>query len=625
MAQSPLLRDQSSRVKLAVVGVLMLLVYLAISWLSFACEQSDDEKTRPLLLVLSLFTVAGGGYLFACWQLIWNKAAQRTDGSGFEGLMIIVGFGVLFRLVLLFSIPIQEVDLYRYLWDGIVVSEGISPYEYSPQEVELVPSKGIPNYRTKSLEREDLERLARLATSPAVEKTFQGVHFEQYTTPYPLTNQLPFAIAATIGKRVGSYWGMLYAMKGVLILFDLATAFLLVMLLKRLCLPTDWVVAYLWCPLLLKEIANSGHLDSVAVFFNVAAVCLMVATYWRWGRTEQDEQGQGGTEPRVASSIIGSCFIAVLLGLAVGAKLFPIVLGPIWAVLMFKRMKFAAVVPLFVFAVVTAVLLWPMLRKAHFVHDAVEQARVTLARTFGDEDYQAAPLDRGPPAGIEAFVSRWEMNDFIFMLIIENLKPYGQTAQQYAQNNESTVSKVWFVKTSNQWRHEFADWYSEITGCQKFAGPFSFTRRLTLVMFTLIVVWTCARMWRHDHPVVLLELVFLSIAWFWFLAPTQNPWYWTWSLPWLMFCRNRIWYFVAPVAMAYYLRFYFEYHGAVDGGAPGLMGTPYGGTAFFDYIFPVLEFAPILLGLLITSTAAFWRQADRIGPDRSSEEAQSGL
>ncbi len=608
MTQSPLLRDQSLRLKLSLVGVLMLLVYLAISWLSFDCEQSDPEKARPLLLVLALFTIAGVGYLYLCWQVIWKNSADQSpesSGSGIQGLMIVVGLGVLFRLVLLFSVPIQEVDLYRYLWDGIVVSQGISPYEYSPKEVELVPSKGIPNYRSKLTEREDLESLSRLATSPGIEDTFHGVHFEDYTTPYPLTNQVPFAIAATIGKVIGTYWGMLFAMKGVLIVFDLATAFLLVLLLKRLSLPSIWVVAYLWCPLLLKEIANSGHLDSIAVFFNVAAVFVMVATCWQIAPSADAEAGEDRADVVRTSSFLGSCFAAVLLALAVGAKLFPIILGPIWALLMLKRLKLAAIVPLIIFGVVTTALLWPMVGKTQSVHNAVEHAKELLAAVKGGAGYQRQPLDLGPPAGIEAFVSRWEMNDFIFMIIIENLKPYGRSAQQYAEENESTVSKVWFVKTSNQWRHRFADWYSEMTGCQKPSAPFSFTRRLTLVMFSLIVVWTCLRMWRHDHPFVFLEMVFLTIAWFWLLAPTQNPWYWTWALPWLVFCRSRIWYVVAIVSMAYYLRFFFEYHFMVAADEPGLMGTPYAGTAFFDFIFPVLEFAPILLALLVSSGLGF--------------------
>ena len=603
----------------------MLLIYAAITWFSFDCEQADPKASRPILLVMSLFTVAGLGYLLVCWQVIWkrpthlstagaddssNVSAESRPISLRQGLMIIFGFGIAFRLILLFSVPIQEVDLFRYIWDGTVISQGINPYEYSPQEVMFYPTKGIPNYRTTVIEREDLAKLSAIATSPGMDEAFKWVHFEQYTTPYPMVNQAPFALASVIGRSVGAfvqqrtedpmsvYWSLLFSMKGVLILFDLATALLLVGLLKKVMLPQVWVVAYLWCPLLLKEIANSGHLDSIVVFFTVAAVYLMVGAYWKFDQTnEASDVETNQSSPVIAfsrrSSLLGSCFAAIMLALAVAAKLFPVVLGPIWALLMLKRLKLLAIVPLVLFAVVTAVLLWPMVGRTDFVRKIIDPAKIV-------KPGEALPPPDAPPAGIEAFVKYWEMNDFIFMVAIENLKPYGESAQQYAAANESTESKVWFVKTTNEFRHSVADWYHELTGVAKRAAPFSMTRRITLVIFLLIVVWTCVRIFRQDDPRVLLEMVFLTIAWFWFLAPTQNPWYWTWALPWLVFCRNRVWFVVSVVAMAYYLRFYYEYHGMVGPEENGLLGTPYAGTAFFDFIFPVLEFAPILLALFLS-------------------------
>ena len=598
---------------MCVTGFLMLLIYAVITWVSFYCEQSDPKTSRPLLLVMSLFTVAGLGYLLVCWQLIWQKSTGDSNESSTkswpQGLMIIFGFGIAFRLILLFSVPIQEVDLFRYIWDGTVISQGINPYEYSPQEVLLYPTKGVPIYRTTVIEREDLAKLSAIATSPGMDEAFKWVHFEQYTTPYPMVNQAPFALASAIGRSVGGfvekqtgepmsvYWSVLFAMKGVLILFDLATAVLLVGLLKKVLLPQIWVVAYLWCPLLLKEIANSGHLDSIVVFFTVAAVYLMVGAYWKLDPTQESAQDdENELSPTVNfstnSSLLGSCFVAILLACAVAAKLFPVVLGPIWAVLMLKRLKLLAVVPLVMFTVLTAVLLWPMVGRTEFVRNIIDPVEI--------EPGQPMPPLVAPPAGIEAFVKYWEMNDFIFMVAIENLKPYGESAQQYAAENESTDSKVWFVKTTNEFRHWVADWYHELTGVSKRAAPFSLTRRTTLLVFFLIVGWTCVRIFRQDDPRVLLEMVFLTIAWFWFLAPTQNPWYWTWALPWLVFCRNRIWFVVSVVAMVYYLRFFFEYHGVVGPEDNGLLGTPYAGTAFFDFIFPVLEFAPILLALFLS-------------------------
>ena len=616
-SQSSTETNHSSQTKLlCVTGFLTLLIYAVITWLSFYCEQADAKDSRPLLQVIAFFTAAGLAYLFVCWRLIRPNHAEVSDESSsnlkLQGLKIIFGFGIAFRLILLFSVPIQEVDLFRYIWDGTVISQGINPYEYSPQEVQLYPTKGVPNFRTTVIEREDLAKLSAIATSPGMDEAFKWVHFEQYTTPYPMANQAPFALASIIGRSVGDfaykqtddpmsvYWSLLFSMKGVLIVFDLATAVLLVALLKKVWLPQEWVVAYLWCPLLLKEIANSGHLDSIVVFFTTAAVYLMVGAYWRVdviGHTSEppeDDANQSALAQNFSnnSSLLKSFGVAMMLALAVAAKLFPVVLGPIWAVLMLKRLKFLAILPLILFAVITAVLLWPMVGRTDFVSKIIDPVVVNADGTMPPPD--------SPPAGIEAFVKYWEMNDFIFMVAVENLKPYGESAQQYAAANESTESQVWFVKTTNEFRHRVADWYHELTGVPKQAAPFSMTRRITLVVFFLIVIWTCVRMFLQDDPRVLLEMVFLTIAWFWFLAPTQNPWYWTWALPWLVFCRNRIWFVVSVVAMAYYLRFYYEYHGVAGAGESGLLGTPYAGTAFFDFIFPVLEFAPILLALFLS-------------------------
>lgn len=603
----PAANPESSRVLkvLCTSGLFMLVVYAAICWFSFDCEQSDPNQSRPLLLVVGLFTAAGISYLFVCWQAIWRNLGTSASVSCSRCMMVVLGMGVLFRLILLFSVPIQEVDLFRYIWDGTVISEGISPYEYSPQEVELYPTKGVPNYRTTLVEREDLARLSKIATSPGMDQAFPLVHFENYTTPYPLINQAPFALASMIGRTTDSFWGLLFAMKGVLVLFDCATALLLIGLLKRLALPTIWVVAYLWCPLVIKEIANSGHLDSVVVFLTTAAVYLMVTMYWKIDPPTTDLTTDPTTDlttfARVDEGLIAkSCLIGVVLASAVAAKLFPVVLGPIWAVLMWKRIKFASIVPLVVFAVVTAVLLWPMVGKTQYVRSSIQQVKTQFFNHDGQENQDVPKLKAAPPAGIEAFVKYWEMNDFIFMILVENLKPYGDTAKQYAAANEDPTSKVWFVKTSNELRHAVCDFYAQFTGVPKRSAAFSLTRRTTLVVFFLIVLWTCVRVWRNDEPLLMLEMVFLTIAWFWLLAPTQNPWYWTWAMPWLVFCRNRTWFVVSVVAMAYYLRFFFEYHGIVGPDQPGLIGTPYAGTAFFDYIFPVLEFGPILLALFLS-------------------------
>ena len=73
------------------------------------------------------------------------------------------------RLLLLPSHPIQEIDLYRYIWDGEVSAAGVSPWEFSPAQVlaalatETIPTAEAPPPGGKS----NLHVLMNLCASQA--------------------------------------------------------------------------------------------------------------------------------------------------------------------------------------------------------------------------------------------------------------------------------------------------------------------------------------------------------------------------------------------------------------------------------------------------------------------------
>jgi hypothetical protein len=224
-----------------------------------------------------------------------------------------------------------------------------------------------------------------------------------------------------------------------------------------------------------------------------------------------------------------------------------------------------------------------------------------------------------PPPGIEAFARHWEMNDFLFMVIVENLKPYGNKPEDFDVRAGDQPSRIWFVKTSNQFRHNTAEAIADVVPTvDKRAAAFWLTRMVTLGVFGVVVLWGCLRLTRSDDPRLFLEIVFLTIAWFWLLAPTQNPWYWTWALPMLCFCRNPAWYLFAVTALAYYLRFYCEYHLTGQPDDPGKFGTPFSGTALFDFNVPILEFAPLLVLLVLFMLVRVAMGSARSGNDVSA-------
>jgi len=194
-----------------------------------------------------------------------------------------------------------------------------------------------------------------------------------------------------------------------------------------------------------------------------------------------------------------------------------------------------------------------------------------------------APDKEQIDTGIEAFAKYWEMNDLLFMLVVENLKP----DEVLAPNTR----KAWFVVLPNDFRNQITDHWLAKSKKPRIHAAFGLTRWLMGGVFFGLALFYCIRFWRRPTSQIWLEMAFLTIAWFWFLAPTQNPWYWTWALPLLVFARSRIWFLVSGVTLAYYLRFYFEYHHSQE----GVWGSDLVGTNFFDFVVPWIEFGPVLM------------------------------
>ncbi|MGE0679409.1 MAG: glycosyltransferase family 87 protein, partial [Candidatus Binatia bacterium] len=199
--------------------------------------------------------------------------------------IIILAFAVLFRVILLFSNPIQEDDFYRYLWDGKVVASGLNPYGIAPSAVEERRA-GTQEYQ-KILENDGAfaEILAR-------------VNHPWVPTIYPPLAQGVFGLTALIAP--GSLWGL----RIIFFVFDLGICLLIIKILSCLKLNAAWVLVYAWSPLVVKETTNSAHYDVVPTFFLVLATCLLLHKQW------------------------GSA--SVSLALAILGKIYPVLLTPLF-------------------------------------------------------------------------------------------------------------------------------------------------------------------------------------------------------------------------------------------------------------------------------------------------------
>lgn len=224
-------------------GAAVFLLLGAVAKISPQLSSGAFEKDMIPVFV-SLLVAASAVYFAAVGSFRKNRACS---------LLLIVLFGLGFRVLFLFSAPILENDYHRYFWDGAVVAGGMNPYEHSPREV----AEGAGN--------EKLRELGRLYGD-----TLEKINHPRVKTIYPPVAELFFALSHKISPMGAAAWRIL------LMVFDLATLGLLLASLKKLGIPRQYSIIYWWNPLLVKEIFNSLHMDVLAFPFVLGAMLLFL-------------------------------------------------------------------------------------------------------------------------------------------------------------------------------------------------------------------------------------------------------------------------------------------------------------------------------------------------------------
>lgn len=161
-------------------------------------------------------------------------------------------------------------DMFRYVWDARVQRAGLSPYHAVPSD----------------------PALAYLHTAET--RKMNNVNI---TSPYPPGAQVFFRLSTSIVESAR-------AIKLVLIACDLATALLLFVWLRSTGRHPLLALVYAWNPLVVLEVAHSGHLDAAGMFMTALAAYAL-------------------TRRRIAVSVL-----ALAAGVAI--KFLPIVLVPLW-------------------------------------------------------------------------------------------------------------------------------------------------------------------------------------------------------------------------------------------------------------------------------------------------------
>jgi len=202
-----------------------------------------------------------------------RRAALLTDlgsqGVGFERFLL------------------YDQDIWRYLWDGHLLASGLDPYRHTPEEWEDL-----------SFADDAKGEAAALFADPPWPEIFENLSYRQHLTVYPPLAQAFFATSHHLAP------GSVLVLKSALVVLDLAACWLLYLLLIHLGRRPEEVILYAWNPLLIKELAGSGHIDALVIPLLLLAVLMML-----------------GGRRKLALAVFG---------LSVLAKLTPLVLAPLF-------------------------------------------------------------------------------------------------------------------------------------------------------------------------------------------------------------------------------------------------------------------------------------------------------
>lgn len=247
---------RSAKWLLAILGIFLIAIYIGALRLGDLRKHTVEFEW--------LFFTAFAVYGIACFI---SLQAAVVDGPT---LFAIFALAAIMQAVLIFSRPTLTDDMYRYVWDGRVQAQGISPYRYPPNAPELASLR-------------DNEIYPSINRKPVV-------------TVYPPAAEAAFFLLWTIVPD-NVYWFQFAMAAGGLI-----AGVLLMGLLKELGYSPARALIFLWSPLLVFETAHAAHVDGLVLPLLVGA--------W-WARVRERDGLTG-----------------FLLGIATAMKLYPALLLP---------------------------------------------------------------------------------------------------------------------------------------------------------------------------------------------------------------------------------------------------------------------------------------------------------
>jgi len=243
------------------------------AWLAFAARD-PGQGTFAFFLYLGF---ASAGYALAMLEI----ALRRYPSSAVLAAFVLLAFAWRVPLVLAPAYP--GADVTRYVWDARLVRAGLSPYSIAPASLAV----------------------AHLRTAES-----WPVNNPEVPSPYSPGAQAFFLLATVWSESV-------LAVKVALLACEALLALALWRWLLAIGSSPAWVLAYLWNPLVVFEVARQGHADVLGALFVVLSALAL-------------------SRRRTSAG-------CVALALAVSVKPLPLVLAPLlWRRASLRNIGYAA-------------------------------------------------------------------------------------------------------------------------------------------------------------------------------------------------------------------------------------------------------------------------------------------
>jgi Glycosyltransferase family 87 len=205
------------------------------------------------------------GLLGLCWlEFALAYAALRRISGRAVVVLIVVG-AVALQVVAVAFPPRMTDDYYRYAWDGRVQAAGIDPYRYAPVD------PALSGLRDPWL----FPPACRQADPPCTR-----MNHPTDPTIYPPVAQAEFLAVHDLTRPLGPAGGgdLTWQLLGAVL--ALATGLALLRILRARGDPRQ-AALWAWCPTVVLECGNNGHVDALAALLVVLALAAGAAGHPR--------------------------------------------------------------------------------------------------------------------------------------------------------------------------------------------------------------------------------------------------------------------------------------------------------------------------------------------------------